>query len=198
FTVHPLGSPIVLTTDAAIASPHASPPTLQGQWVITNNGVLPDVDNIIVSWSYATVSITTGSGGVDGGNNFQWIFSIPIVASWTIDKDNNGRIDTIRVQVRQTTQLASNAFGGIVVKVDGYGTISGPANFSFPVGEANKDVFDIALPEGPSEDTSATPTWQILSNTSLKDQNNGAIVQHNTPSSTFVYTASKGARPVIT
>ena len=100
FTVHPVATPIVLTTDGANASPHAPlPPALQGQWVITNNGAAPDVDNIHVSWSYATVPIITGSGGVDGGNNFQWIFSIPIVASWTIDKNNDGRIDTIRVQV---------------------------------------------------------------------------------------------------
>ena len=180
-------------------TPHVlpNPPTWNQQWYISVPGAAT-IDWAIVQLSWAsTASITPGPNCTDDGYNDNWFFVIPVVASWTIDKNNNGRIDTIRVQVKQGTQLAT-AFGGITVKVDGYGTISGAANFGFPPGVANKDVFDITLPEGPSEDTSATPTWQILSNTSLYGIVGGALVQHNTATSTVVYTASKGARPVIT
>jgi hypothetical protein len=173
------------------------PPSFAQQWYISVPGAATiDWANVQLSWA-STASITPGPNCTDDGYNDNWFFVIPVVASWTIDKNNNGRIDTIRVQVKQGTQLAT-AFAGITVKVDGYGTISGAANFGFPAGVANKDVFDITLPEGPSEDTSATPTWQILSNTSLYGIVGGALVQHNTATSTVVYTASKGARPVIT
>lgn len=61
FNVHASSpsTPIVLTTDNPIAAANGTPPpSLQGQWVITDDSLVPQViDNIIVSWSYATVSI---------------------------------------------------------------------------------------------------------------------------------------------
>ena len=104
FNVHASSSatPIVLTTDNPIAAAYASPPPdLQGQWVINNlSAVAQNIDNVDVSWSYALVSITPGPGAKDSGNNFNWNFVIPILASWTVDSNNNGRIDRIRVQVK--------------------------------------------------------------------------------------------------
>ena len=132
-TNSPVSSMITLTTDNPIATANGSPPpALQGQWVINNLSMVAQViDNVNVSWSYALVTITPGPGAVDSGNNFNWNFVIPIIASWTLDTNNNGRIDRIRVQVKQGTQLA-NAFGGITVQVDGYGQISGASNFTLP------------------------------------------------------------------
>ena len=79
-----------------------------GQWVITNNGAPPNVNNAIVSWSYATNQIVPGANANDGGNNYNWIFSVPIVASWTLDTLNSGRINRIRVQVLPTIPLNNN------------------------------------------------------------------------------------------
>ena len=194
FNVHASGpsTPIVLTTTNPIATANGSPPpTLQGQWMITDNSMVAQViDNINVSWSYATVAITPGPGAFDGGNNFGWNFVIPIVASWTLDTDNNGRIDRIRVQVTPGTQLSDN-FGNFVVQVQGY-SVTGYA----PVG-ANTDVFDVRLQEGPQEDTNATPTWQVTTNTTLYGLVGGALVAHNTtsPSVTKLYVAASGAQP---
>ncbi len=183
--------------DPLLTALGGGPPNWAQQWYISVPGAAT-IDFAIVQLSWAsTASITPGPNCTDDGYNDNWFFVIPIIASWTIDKNNNGRIDTLRIQVKQGTQLAT-AFGGITVKVDGYGTISGAGNFGFPAGVANKDVFDVTLPEHGSEDTSATPTWQILSNTSLYGIVGGAFVQHNTATASFVYTASKGARPVIT
>ena len=105
---------IVLTTDNPIVTANGSPPpALQGQWVINDlSAVVQNIDNVDVSWSYALVAVNPGSGALDSGNNYNWNFSISIVASWTLDTNNNGRIDRIRVQVKPGTQL-NNDFSGI-------------------------------------------------------------------------------------
>ena len=146
-----------------------------------------------VSWSTAVLpnSITAGSSCVDNGNNTNWLFIIPIVASWTLDTDNNGRIDRIRVQLKPGS-IHNNSFGGFQVQVDGY-TVNGYQQV--PVG-TNTDVFDIMLKEGAQEDTGATPTWQITTNTSFAA--GGALVDHNTATVVKKYVAASGARPVIT
>ena len=79
FNVH-ASSPatsIVLTTDNQMAgalnpaySPPAVIPQYLGQWIITDNSlVAQNINNLVVSYSYATVSITPGSGATDGGHN---------------------------------------------------------------------------------------------------------------------------------
>ena len=190
---------ITLTSDIASSSPNLPlPPALQGQWVITDqSSTNQTVDYVIVLWSYATVLITPGGGAQDGGNNFGWNFSLPIVASWTLDTNNNGRIDRIRVQVLPTAQL-NNDFSGLTVQVSGYVVtgyqkVGGP-----PTTPTNTDVFDILLQEGTHEDTNATPSWQITSNTTLKNSLGGAQVQANSGTVTRIYVAASGARPVIT
>jgi hypothetical protein len=201
FNVHasvPANS-ITLTTDNQMGgnpnpaySPPAVIPKYLGQWIITDNSlVAQNINNIIVSYSYATVSITPGPGATDNGFNTGWNFTIPIVASWTLDTNNNGRIDRIRVQVLPGTQLSDN-FTGFTVQVSGYAVTS-----CVDVG-TNTDVFDIYLQEGSQEDTSATPTWQVTANTTLYGLVGGALVARNVPGTTRTYVAASGARPVIT
>jgi hypothetical protein len=187
------GSPITLTTDNPIAATNGSPPPqLQGQWVITNlSATPPNVNFATVSWSWATNPIIPGANVNDGGNNHDWTFSIAIVASWTLDTNNNGRIERIRVQVQPGITL-NDSFGGLQVQVQGY-TVTG-----FAAVGVNTDVFDILLNEGTQEDTNATPTWQVTANTTLSSAVGGALVAHNTATSTKLYVAASGARPVIT
>ena len=119
---------IVLTTDNPIAAANGSPPpALQGQWVIDDLSLLPQIiDNVDVSWSYAILTITPGPGALDSGNNFNWNFVIPIVASWTLDTNNNGRIDRIRVQVK-TGNPAQRQLRRLRRQGRGYGTFPSPA-----------------------------------------------------------------------
>ena len=183
------GSPPPPPNDSLIS---LGAPHYQQQWTLTVSGI-STISWAEVQLSFATIAITPGPGSEDWHYNDSWFFVIPIMASWTVDTDNNGRIDRIRVQVQQGTQL-SDVFGGLTVSVTGY-TVSGFQGFG------NKDVFDIKLQEGPQEDTSATPKWQLLANTgdptmgtSLYGLNGTAKVEAGTK----VYTAQDGARPVIT
>ncbi|HVO39583.1 MAG TPA: FlgD immunoglobulin-like domain containing protein, partial [Spirochaetia bacterium] len=191
-------SRIVLTTDLADPTAHLPvPPAENGQWIIANLSVLPqNIDYIDVSYSYAWPNaITPGPNTKDSGHNFNWNFVIPIIASWTLDTNNNGRIDRIRVQVQAGTQLNNNfSNAGFKVVVNGY-SIAG-----FQGVGGNTDVFDILLkenpPNGPAEDSNVTPTWQLLANPQigLFGLIGGAYVEAST---TKAYTASDGARPVI-
>ena len=177
------GSPPPLLTD----------PKYAYQWFLIVSGT-STIGWAEVQMSNAqTYAITPGPGSEDWHYNTNWFFVIPIMASWTVDTNNNGRIDRIRVQVQQGTQL-SDVFGGLTASVTGY-TVIGFQGFG------NKDVFDIKLQEGSQEDTSATPTWQLLANTgdptvgtSLYGLNGTAKVEAGSK----VYTAQDGARPVIT
>ena len=127
---------------------------------------------------------------MDGGNNFNWNFAISIVASWTLDTNNNGRIDRIRVQVKPGNQL-NNAFGGLVAACGGY-TVTG----YLAVGAPHTDVFDITLAEGTEEDTAPRRRGRSFHNTSLDGMVGGPLVDHNTEAK--LYVAASGARPVIT
>ena len=188
-----LGQAITLSTDSQNATVNgASPPGLVGQWVITNlSATPPNVNYAIVAWSWATTSIIPGASVVDGTNNHNWIFSIPIMASWTLDTTASGRIDRIRVQVQPGIALNDN-FTGLQVQVQGYTVVT------FAAVGANTDVFDILLQNGPQEDTNATPSWQVTSNTTLASSVGGALVARNVGTTTKQYVAASGARPVIT
>ncbi len=181
-----------------IALPAAPPPHWSQQWFIDLTGTAT-IDYAIVQLSWAsTSSITPGPNCTNDGYNDNWFFVIPIIASWTVDTNNNGRIDRIRVQVKQGTQLNDTpaGFAGFTAQVDGY-TVTGYSNAGAP----GRDVFDILVqegPPGPAEDTHALPAWQVLSNTTLIGTVGGALVEHNI-GTTFVkvYAPSDGARPVI-
>ena len=181
--------------DARLTVPGITPPDYTQQWQLNMTGATAAIDWASVQLSWANpIAVTPGPNCTDKGYNRNWFFVIPILASWTVDTDNNGRIDRIRVQVQKGT-LLSDIFTGITVQVDGYGTITGAGNF---VGFGGTDVFDIKLPEGPQEDSSVTPKWQVVSNTSLYGTIGGALVDHNIGTTVKTYTPGDGARPVIT
>ncbi len=190
---------ITLTSDLQDPTVNPSypptPPQYAGQWYITITvGASASIDFVNVSYSFATITITPGPGCVDGLHNTNWQFFIPIVASWTLDTNNDGRIDRIRVQVQVGTQLSDDFTGldvtivGNAYEVSGYGTAAGPV-----VG-AGDDVFDILLDEGTHEDTSALPQWTLNSNSTLYGKVGGALVEYGTK----VYAPNDGSRPVIT
>jgi hypothetical protein len=148
-----------------------------------------------INWAIIQLSsagpafITPGKDCTDDGYNHNWYFVVPILASWTMDHDGNGRIDRIRVAVKTGTVL-NNDFTGFVVKVTGY-TVTG---YLAVPGAVPPDVFDIVLQEGKTEDTDAAPTWKVLTNPDLIGTIGGALVDHD-PNK--VYGAAAGARPVI-
>jgi len=178
--------------DDPTLNPTAPPPTNWAeQWLIRISGTATiEYADVQLSWA-DTFSVTPGPTCTDRGYNDNWYFFIPIIASWTVDSNENGRIDRIRVQVQVATQLSDN-LGQLVSSVQGY-NVSG---FGTAAG-ANDDVFDILLTEGTHEDTDAHPRWQLLQNPptpGLFGIVGGALVEYGPK----VYTAEDGARPVIT
>ena len=207
------GNPVTLDSTAADPSPAPPnpygypppPPAQPEQWQlqVTAAATLLYVD---VQQCFAdTFSITPDPTCNDLGWNYNWFFFIPIFDSWTIDWDNNGRIDRIRVQVQPGTQL-SDIFNlsDLEVEVEGY-TVIGFDTADDGAGNGdNDDVFDILLEESPYLDTDATPRWRLLANdqpvriplpppTGLYGLIGGALVEYGTS----YYTPDDGARPVI-
>ena len=184
------GNPITLDNISGVAAVGCAAAPHVRQWVLVLTGTVT-VDWVTVANGWSPASIAPGPNSVDGGNNCRWQFGVPILASWTLDTDGNGRIDRIRVQVEVATQL-SDSFGTLTVAVSGYavtgyGTAAG----------ANDDVFDILLQEGTSLDTGSRPTWQLLVNAQpggLRNQVGGGAYVH---AGTDVYTADDGARPIF-
>ena len=105
----------------------------------------------------ATVSFGYGSPYYDN----YWLSGEPLFYSYTEDSDGNGKIDRIRVQ---SYSALNNDFSGFVASVSGYTVKSYTYNAGIP-----KNFF-INLEEKSYNDTGATPTWNIVSNTSLRDQ----------------------------
>ncbi len=153
-----------------------------------------DVSN---SWAPPIDQVTPGPNHINGGSNCNWLFSIPIRESWTVDSDSNGRIDAIRVLVEPNTQLNDDSVdeSQITIVVQGYELATPAIGIA---GVSDDDVFDILLVENDYLDTDARPQWQFLANDSfpndgLLGQLGGAYVE----SGSTVYTPDDGARPVI-
>jgi len=193
--------------DAIGANPGAAygypppPPVQPDQWIITMTGTAT-LSFVRVQQSYATIAITPDPTceilpSIDPfGWNWNWYFFIPIQASWTVDADNNGRIDRIRVLVLPGTRL-SDSFGKLVANVEGYSLRAVVPPFSTGA-QAGDSVFDILLQESLYLDSEARPRWQLLSNDPLDPPGlfgivGGAYVR----SGTIWYTPDDGARPVI-
>jgi hypothetical protein len=151
------GNLINLDSTLASAGPYANPPIANEQWELTINGSAT-IDWVDVRLSYANVLVTPGPNCVNGGDNYQWEFAIPILISYAEDGDGNGRLDRIRAQVAFGAQLSDN-FGQLVVEVDGY-TVTGFATGAL----GNDDLFDVLLEEKPYPDTSMVPDWRIVAN----------------------------------
>ncbi len=133
-----------------------------------------DFDNVEVHYSYAippgrtipVMSSTIWATPYATYYNLRWIDGIVFVYSFAEDSNGNGRIDRIRVQA--STNVGDD-FSGFQVKVDGY-------NLKYPYYERHSTDFDmiyILLEEKPYADGNATPSWYIVSNTTLRDINPG-------------------------
>lgn len=182
----PVSSHIRLTSTSA--GPVTGPMVDPDQWQIDIQGTAA-IRYAVVEKSYAITVVTPEPSCDDGGGNYNWYFLIPILASWTVDTNDNGRIDRIRVKVLEGVQL-SDDFDELVAAVQGY-AVTGFGT----AGGAGDDVFDILLQEGAREDSDARPRWQLPANpgTGLYGIVGGARVAFGPAS----YPPSDGARPVI-
>ncbi|MGA2547222.1 MAG: FlgD immunoglobulin-like domain containing protein [Rectinemataceae bacterium] len=107
---------------------------------------------------------------------YQWLTGVLAVYSYAEDSDGDGRIDRIRVVAQ--APLNGN-FSGFTASVTGYtidtskgtnGFAMVPSGSALPVGYGGVGYeFFIYLVEKIGTDTGATPSWSIVSNTSLMD-----------------------------
>jgi hypothetical protein len=93
---------------------------------------------------------------------YKWLDIAYAIYSYTEDSDYNGKIDRIRVTTETNINLAAGQFNGFTVEVFGYTVIG----YDLPMSGRN---FYILLQEKPYLDTSVTPDWRILTNTTLVD-----------------------------
>ena len=171
------------------------PPGWDQSWflTVTNPGASATIDFARVQLSCAINGkrVTPGPGCFNDDYNENYSFFILIKRSWTVDRDRNGRIDRIRVQVEIGTPLSTPPYNpGLTAVVNGY-TVVG-----FDQGNPGDDIFDILVQELPQLDSSATPTWQLTANPSpngLFGTAGGAYVE----AGPNVYQTVDAARPVI-
>ena len=111
------------------------------QWILWITGTATiDYFEVHNSWAPDSDWVTPGPNRFAQSNNCHWLFSIPIAASWTLDTNNNGRIDRIRVQVEVGTQLSDNFDPlKLTASVEGY-TVTGfgTANGAGPAGQRRR------------------------------------------------------------
>ncbi len=138
-------------------------PYLGGLW---NIDVLPtaslNMQNVNVQYSDASMDpILVGSSvaATVALHDWRWIDNILVLYSYTEDKDGDGKIDRIRITCETSI---NNDFSGLQVAVTGY-TVD-----HYEAGPYPTDFY-VVLKELPTNDTGATPSWHIVTNTSLKD-----------------------------
>jgi hypothetical protein len=166
------GADIVITKLTANGDP-SNPPSFPAEnnrfWFID---ALPtaalDMDNVTVYYSNASLHPIIAQATVTVAPyttyfNYKWLSGLTLVYSYTEDSDRNGKIDRIRVQAAASI---GNDFSGFQASVNGYNV----AGYSRPTAGAN---FYILLVEKSYPDTEATPTWTIVSNTTLADSGTG-------------------------
>lgn len=95
---------------------------------------------------------------------FMWISGLNAIYSYTMDGNNNGKIDRIRVEAQANLDMD---FSGFSVSVSGYEVNVSEGVNGFE-GVAGTNVFYIHLVEKPYLDGSRTPSWEIVSNTTLR------------------------------
>ncbi len=181
---------ITLTSISAGAA-GSFPPVDPDQWRIDVQGAAA-IELATIEKGYAVAPVTPNVNCTDGGSNYNWFFIIRIISSWTLDTNNNGRIDRIRVLVQAGARLNDGTFdpSDLAAAVEGY-AVTGFGS----AGNSPDDVFDIYLREGVREDSDAVLRWRLTRNSppGLYGTAGGAVVQSGpTP-----YTTSDGARPVI-
>ncbi|MGA2976149.1 MAG: FlgD immunoglobulin-like domain containing protein, partial [Spirochaetia bacterium] len=189
-TAHPLGTEARILLHSTIPWPGiaapAIPPADSRQWqLLMSTGSSVDLDWIDVDMSFAQVPVVPDDTTISHPDwVYNWRLIIPVLKSWTLDTNHNGKIDEIGVQVANSIPLNDN-FGDIQVTVTGY-TVTGYSTGSV----ANDDTFYILLKENNVLDTAVTPTWTITSNTTLKGQFATSRLVSSSSSETPIDTAS--------
>jgi len=197
YVVGAAGSQITLDSTAGGTPPYsyANPPAAADQWIIEIDqagGATATITEVLVYRSYAIQSITPDSTCVDGTGNYNWLFIIPIAASWCEDIDGDGRLDRIRARVRDGIDLYDDAntvtdFSAVTAEVEGFPPVSG-ADFSR--GDVENEFY-FALAERNELDSDATPRWRLTANsndpaTGLIGIVGGAMVEYDDSYSTTI------------
>jgi hypothetical protein len=172
------------------------------QWRIEVQGTA-SVDWAYVELSYANVPIfpdnTLSRPDVtdpdDPGWTYNWRVDLPVINNWIEDRDGNGKIDHIRVEVEAATPL-NDDFSNVGVDVDGY-TVLGYTTYDDwqdAAAQENDEFFSIVLEERASMDTDASPQWTIEFNTSLEARTgiNEQVILNSPPA-----TPADAAPPVL-
>lgn len=125
------------------------------------------VSYVDVQDSINTVSpAISPSNSTNSGNNTLWFPTAPTITTrQTIDNDNDGMIDRIRLVL---SAAHNSSFGGLTVAVTGY-TVTG-----YSAG-ASDEVF-VALTESGSGDTGATPAVRVTANSSLAESTGASLL----------------------
>jgi hypothetical protein len=93
-----------------------------------------------------------------------WLLTMPVSDSYTIDQDGDGKLDRILVEFPVDIQPGAD-YSDLVVSVDGYELHdSNP----YEDGPLNTQMY-IVVQEKPYLDTGVTPDWRIESNNQLRD-----------------------------
>ncbi len=145
-------------------------------WNFTLNfNALLDIQYVDINWSNATIIIPVPPD-VTTTNCINWVYTLYVVSSRTEDLDHNGKIDRIRVDL---PAAINDDFSDFTATVAGYAfSYTGPGGLPFDGLDPGLglDEFWILLEEKADLDTGATPIWDILTNTLLRDQASGTYI----------------------
>lgn len=189
-----------------LGNPHPSAAYTPGtspdpeQWAIDAQGTAT-VFYAYVELSYAFTPIFPefvvfrDDVSADPSWTYNWLVDLPVLQSWTQDRDGDGKIDHIRIEVEAATPLDDD-FSGFEATVTGYAILGYTTydDWRNDAGQENDQFFSIILEEKDYLDTGVTPDWDIVTNTSLEAQTGfNEIVILNAPPATPL----DGAPPLI-
>ncbi|MBI9098882.1 MAG: hypothetical protein JEY91_10425, partial [Spirochaetaceae bacterium] len=185
------GNQITLTSENPVPSPVGDGP--EDQWIIdidfpvAGGSATATIIEVLIINSRAVNPIAPQAGCTDGGNNDNWFFFIDIIVSWTEDSDLNGRIDRIRVRVESIAFLNAPQlpiypdfrYDDITAYIDGYDVDTSRGYNGFDDSDNGLwSEFFIYLVEKDYTDTSVTPQWKLLTNSTLLSTTGGALVEY--------------------
>ena len=147
-----------------------------------------------VYYSDATFNPIIIPANVNAGPLYLDVDSLNVMyvqTSVTQDSDKNGKIDSILVSVPANI---NDDFSGFVANVTGYTVDNTKGVNGYADAGSFTSFFYIYLKEGKVLDTGVTPTWTIVSNTTLKDQvTNNKLVAIQFPP----FASTDSAKPVL-
>ncbi len=101
---------------------------------------------------------------IDPAETIDWLLTMPVSDSYTIDQDGDGKLDRILVEFPVDIQPGAD-YSDLEVSVDGYELHD---TTPYKDGPQNTQMY-IVLKEKAYLDTGITPDWRIESNTQLRD-----------------------------